>query len=74
MGAMPVDDSIRAPEHPAPAAVDDAVHVFGWARSRLGSLGAVAADGIGLAGTVRAAPWPRWPRCGCATRAHRPLG
>jgi acetyl esterase len=39
-----------APEHPAPAAVDDAVAAFGWAVARPGELGARPAAGIALAG------------------------
>ena len=39
-----------APEHPWPAAVDDAVRAFDWARSRMGELGGTGEAGIGLAG------------------------
>ena len=42
-------DYHRAPEHPGPAAVDDAVRAFLWAQPRLDELGAAAA-GTGLAG------------------------
>jgi acetyl esterase len=40
----------RAPEHPAPAAIEDAVSAFSWAGQRLDELGGDAASGIGLAG------------------------
>ncbi|HEY7147529.1 MAG TPA: alpha/beta hydrolase [Streptosporangiaceae bacterium] len=40
----------RAPEYPAPAAVDDAMAVFAWAAGRPAELGADPAAGIGLAG------------------------
>jgi acetyl esterase len=43
-------DYRRAPEHPGPAAVEDAVSAFTWALSRPEQLGAAAAAGIGLAG------------------------
>ncbi|HEY1915644.1 MAG TPA: alpha/beta hydrolase [Streptosporangiaceae bacterium] len=43
-------DYRRAPEHPGPAAVDDAVRAFGWARSRLNELGELARDEVELAG------------------------
>ena len=43
-------DFRRPPEHPGPAAVDDAVSAFTWAQPRLGELGGDPAAGIGLAG------------------------
>lgn len=43
-------DYRRAPEFPAPAAVDDAVRAFGWALSHQDELGADPGLGIALAG------------------------
>ena len=43
-------DYRRAPESPAPAAVDDAVRAFGWALRHEGELGADPSLGIALAG------------------------
>jgi acetyl esterase len=43
-------DYRRAPESPAPAAVDDAVRAFGWAHRHQDELGADPALGIALAG------------------------
>jgi acetyl esterase len=40
----------RAPEHPAPAAIEDAVSAFTWAGQYLDELGGDPASGIGLAG------------------------
>jgi acetyl esterase len=43
-------DYRRAPEHPGPAAVEDAVSAGGWALDHLARLGGEAAAGIALAG------------------------
>jgi acetyl esterase len=39
-----------APEHPGPAAVDDAAAAFGWVRQRLHELGGDPGAGVALAG------------------------
>jgi acetyl esterase len=43
-------DYRRAPEYPAPAAVDDAVHAVDWAAEHLQKLGGATELGIALAG------------------------
>jgi acetyl esterase/lipase len=65
-------DYRRAPEFPAPAAVDDAVRAFGWAIRHQGELGCQADLGIALAGEAQGPPSARWPRFGCETAMVQP--